>query len=402
MKLNDKRVCFASPRDGALAYSNSFYVRAAGVEKRRTRQIETRNDLLDSDEFAYSSDNGRTWSAWQETPSIFKEPRGTRRRFALPGFVDESRDQLVTIVLEGVLPDDDAMDGLKHYFLRYQISNDGGRSSVTDDLIVQDGYTPEHPFDGVRVGKNAIMIGDLGSRPIRRRDGKILVPAQTTPLGPDGEYANPGGGMSFHESVVLIGTWKDDRKISWTSSQRVRVDPNRSTRGAVEPTIIEAPDGRILMVIRGSNGGSKDRDHRIASYRWFSISHDGGQTWDDVEPWTYDDGEAFFSPSSCSQLIRHSNGEIYWLGNINPKNSTGNSPRYPLVIGRVDARTLRLIRQSLFVVDDRADGEDPSVTLSNFMAHEDRETKELILHMSRFYQATLTGDAYVYRIDVRG
>lgn len=401
MKLASKRLYFQSPHQGALIYGNSFYTRASGVEKRRTRAIETRSDLFDTDEFAYSNDNGKTWGDWQSVPSIFKEPRGTRRLWTTPGFIDPTRDRLVTFVLEGLLPADDPMDGMKHYFLRYRISEDGGRSNVTDEVIVQDGYTPDHPFDCIWVGKNSMMIGDLGSRPIRTRTGRILMPVQTTPIGPDGEYFNPGGGMTFHESAVVIGTWISERKISWTLSQRVSIDPARSTRGAIEPTIIEMPDGRILMVMRGSNGGTKDPDHRIPSYRWHSISNDGGQTWSAAEPWTYhEDGVAFFSPSSCSQLLHHSNGQYYWLGNINARNSKANSPRYPFFIGQVHPQSLKLMRQNLLKVDDRAADEDESVTLSNFMAHEDRQAGQVILHMSRFDVSTLTGDAYEYRIDV--
>jgi hypothetical protein len=402
MKLNQKRIYFRSPGQGTLVYGNSFYVRARGGEMKRTRALETRSDLFDTDEVSYSQGNGQTWSDWQNVESIIKEPSGTRRLWTTPGFVDPVRDRLVSIVLEGLLPHDDPEDGMKNYFLRYRVSEDGGRTSVVDDVIVEEGYTQENPFDGIRVGKNSIMIGDLGSRPIRtRRDGAILVPVQTTPVGPDGEYYNPGGATSFHESAVLIGHWRDDgRAIAWKLSDRVQIDVKRSSRGAIEPTILEMPDGRILMVLRGSNGGKIDPNHQIPSYRWHAISSDGGQTWGEPQPWTYSDGTPFFSPSSCSQLLHHSNGHYYWLGNINPANSTNNSPRYPLVIGQVDTVNFGLVKDSLFTVDDCAPGEDPSLTLSNFMAHEDRQTGEIVLHMSRFFASTFTGDAYQYRIGV--
>jgi hypothetical protein len=37
----------------------------------------------------------------------------------------------------------------------------------------------------------------------------------------------------------------------------------------------------------------------------------GGYTWSEPEPWTYPDGEPFFSPASMSELFTHSNGRIY-------------------------------------------------------------------------------------------
>jgi hypothetical protein len=250
------------------------------------------------------------------------------------------------------------------------------------------------------VGKNSIMLGDMGSRPIRTRAGRILIPAQTTPVGPDGEYFNPGGGYSFHEASVLIGQWTHGDRLNWKISPPVSIDPARSTRGAIEPTLAEMPDGRILMVLRGSNGGTKDPDHRIPSYRWHAVSADGGLTWSTPEPWTYTNGATFFSPSSCSQLLTHSNGRCYWLGNICKTNAKANSPRHPFVIAQVDPATLQLIESTVTLIDQCRPGEDPSLTLSNFMAHEDRQTGEILLHMSRLFTSTATGDAYVYRIAV--
>lgn len=401
MILNQKAVYLPSPRKGALVYGNSFYIRVSGGEMKRTRAVSTRSDLFDSEEVGYSSDNGISWSEWQEVPSIFKEPGGTRRQWTTPAFVDPVLDKVVTIVLEGLLPGDDALDGLTNYFLRCRISADGGRSHVTDEIIFEKGRSPDEPFDGIRIGKNSIMIGDMGSRPIRTRGGNILVPVQMTPLGPDGEYHAPAGVTSFHESAVLIGTWRaDHRSLDWKLSQRIRIDPARSSRGAIEPTILEMPDGRIGMILRGSNGGAADPNHQIPSYRWQCVSDDGGQSWSETRPWTCTDGAAFFSPSSCSQLVQHSSGRIFWLGNINSTNSVNNGPRYPFVIGEVEPEHFRLIRESIFIIDDCGPGEDPSLMLSNFMAHEDRQTKEIVLHMSRFIVSEWTGDAFQYRIGI--
>jgi hypothetical protein len=146
----------------------------------------------------------------------------------------------------------------------------------------------------------------------------------------------------------------------------------------VEPTIIEAPDRRILMVMRGSN----DTAGKIKGYRWHSISADGGRTWTSPEPWTYTGGEPFFSPSSCSRLMRHSSGALLWIGNIAPKNPRANSPRYPLYIGRVDPQSLLLDKDSLLIVDDRQEGDAEWMTLSNFYAYEDRVTREIVVQYS--------------------
>jgi hypothetical protein len=397
MKLNDKRVFYRSPGKGTLVYGNSCYVRARGVEKICRRSIEIKNDLIEATEFGRSSDNGRTWSPLLSEPVMEKTLAGMRRwAFALP-WVDPVADRLLEIANESVLPNDDALEAMERNFLRYRVSLDGGRTYAVDEVAVQKGpYTPDHPFDGVWIGKNSVMLGDLGSQPIRTRGGRILLPVQMTPIGPDGTYYNPGGGYTYHDAAVLIGRWLDGGRIEWDLSEYIRNDPARSTRGCIEPTVVQVPDGRILMVLRGSN----DAKPHLPGYRWHSVSEDEGRTWSPVRPWTYDDGAPFFSPSSMSQLLPHSNGALYWLGNICSANPKGNSPRYPLVIGEVDPARLTLIRDSIFTIDDRQPGEPEVMTLSNFCAHEDRETAEIVLHMSRWFIEDWIGHAYIYRIGV--
>ena len=38
---------------------------------------------------------------------------------------------------------------------------------------------------------------------------------------------------------------------------------------------------------------------------------------------TYADGGDFYSPSACSQLVLHSSGRLFWIGNIAPQNPNG-------------------------------------------------------------------------------
>jgi hypothetical protein len=211
-------------------------------------------------------------------------------------------------------------------------------------------------------------------------DSPLVVPVQICPLDADGKLANPAGGYTYTDAAVLVGKWQAKDRIAWDVSRRIVGDPARSARGMIEPTIAELPDGRLLMILRGSN--ARGKTHTLPSYKWQSVSADGGRTWTTPKPWTYAGGEPFYSPSSMSQLLAHSSGRVFWFGNIRPDNPNGNLPRYPLVAGEVDPRSLGLIKSSLLEIDTRKPDEG-KIELSHFRAIEDRATKEIILTVPR-------------------
>jgi hypothetical protein len=241
------------------------------------------------------------------------------------------------------------------------------------------------------------MLGDHTCQPLALRGGTILVPVSIAPLNPDGTLFNPHKALTFQDAAVLIGTWKG-RRIDWEMSELLKIDPDRSTRGLPEPTLGQLTRNRILMVMRGSN----DRKPELPSYKWYSISHDAGRSWQAAAPWTYTNGQTFFSPSACSQLLAHPNGKLYWLGNITPANPRGNRPRYPFVIGEVDQDSGLLIRDSVRMIDDKGINEDPLLTLSNFYARVDRTSGGIALHMTRLFAFSdgWEGDAMLYTIRV--
>ncbi len=142
------------------------------------------------------------------------------------------------------------------------------------------------------------------------------------------------------------------------------------------------------------------------------MSEDHGRNWSQPRPWTTTDGVAFYSPSACSQLLKHSTGRIYWIGNISDKNPRGNLPRHPLVIAEVDLGSMRLIRATSCVIDTRRDGDSEKLQVSNFFAREDRETHDILVHCSPLNRTLAQGpdgkplpvnwtaDAWLYRIRV--
>ncbi|MBN1393720.1 MAG: exo-alpha-sialidase [Pirellulales bacterium] len=398
--MKSKTLAIEASGAGAVVWAGPFCTQAQGTTLMCHSFTSYSSDIHDDWRRRFSTNNGATWSDWEAIDGMFEETsEGTLRRKYRGGFVDPATGRFVIMMLEGLLPNDNPLDGMKHWQLRYCVSDDGGQTCAVNEFVVQNGaeYTVDHPIEGVWVGQDSFMVGAPPCVPIKSQAGKILVPIAITPLGPNGDLYNPGGGYTYHDSAVLIGTWTDDMKIEWDVSERVIADPAKSTRGADEPTITEMPNGKILMVCRGSN----DVKPQLPGYKWYSVSEDGGHTWSDLAPWTFTDGDNFFSPASCSQLLKHSNGKYYWIGNVVDNNPTGNSPRYPLVIGEVDPDNLLLIEDTLVTIDELQAGENGSLQLSNFLAYEDRLNGDIVMQMTRFFpQPVRDGDSFTYRIGV--
>jgi hypothetical protein len=400
-----REVFVPSPEAGIGVMGGSYYTTPDGGNLMSVHNYTSRSDTVDAAFVRRSGDNGRTWSEPVEWPTRFDHPRGTGRRHPRGGYVDPTTGRYFVVWTEGVLPSDHPLEGMSQWKLHYSVSEDGGMTERVNEQIIHQGaeYDAVHHMPGITVGKNCLMMGDLGERPITRSDGVLLVPVQSSPVGADGEYDNPGAGFTYTDCLILMGRWKEDGSLAWTASERIVGDPSRTTRGLIEPTIAELADGSILMVMRGSN----DARPELPGYKWMARSWDGGKSWTAPEPWTDTEGRAFYSPSACSQLIPHSSGRLLWMGNICEHNPAGNRPRYPIVLGEVDLGSGLLIRDSVTVIDDRRPGEDERLTLSNFYVREDRETGDLLLHLPRFFargegrtEGGWTMDLYLYRIAI--
>ncbi|MBC8874600.1 MAG: exo-alpha-sialidase [Planctomycetes bacterium] len=355
-----------------------------------------------------SPDNGRTWQPMESGPDFDSNlPYGYRRSPHSP-WLDPVNGNILVLLncmdAPGKAPHaHEPRWQWYYYYLRYRVSTDGGRTWLFDEPIVQQGedYSPKHPIDGVYITKNCFFLGDSGSHPIRTREGTVLVPMQMPPLDPDGEgFHNPGGGWYWLDSMILIGRWTEGNRIVWDASEPIKGDGDRTARGLYEPTLAQMPDGNILCVMRGSNGGGSDRDYAWPSHKWKCVSKDGGYTWSKPELWKYADGEPFFSPASMSELFTHSNGRIYWIGNLSQGNCRANHPRWPLVIGQVDPKTYGLIRESVLVIDTKQPDE-PDVNLSHRHSHEDRETGHIIIPTTRASAGYKSRRPVLYVVEVK-
>jgi hypothetical protein len=394
-----KELFLRSPGRGTAVMAFAYYTARTGGAMMSIEQRWSRSDTVDVAFLRFSSDFGRTWSEPDPMATGEKRAGGTWRKHPRVGWVDPRTGRFIQFWLEGVLPGDNPLEGMRQWRIHCSISEGDPRKPAYEGIVVHRGreYSPDHPLPGVWLGLNSAMLGDQTCQPVPAPDGSILLPVQIAPLGPDRKLMNPGGGYTWHDSAVLHARWRGPG-LEWEMGEVIRGDPARSTRGFIEPTLAHLEGRRWMLVMRGSN----DAKPGLPSYRWISFSADGGWKWSDPAPWTYDTGEPFYSPSSCSQLLAHSGGRLFWLGNITPENPKGNRPRYPFVIGEVERRTGRLMRSSLRTIDTLQPGEDPLLTLSNFYAREDRISGEVCIHMTRLFAKPdgWEGDAMLYRIAV--
>ena len=370
--------------------ATAYYTQLSGGSMVSIEHRYSRSDTVDVAFYRNSKDHGHSWSAPIARSTGEKRPQGMLRRHPRTCIVDPVTGKFIEFWIEGILPADNPLEGMQQWNIYYKL--DG---TVHQVIHTGSEFNARHPLPGVYTGKNMVMLGDVASVPLAAKDGSILLPAIVTPLDATGKLYNPTGVYTYTDAIVLHGSWRGKR-LEWRSSEPIKGDPDRCTRGMDEPTLAALPDGRLMMVLRGSN----DKKPSLPGYKWVSYSTDGGFHWTEPKPWTYQNEEPFFSPSACSQLLRHSNGRLYWLGHISAANPRGNSPRYPVYVGEVDRTSGLLIRESLLLLDDRQPGEDAILMLYSPYAREDRQTGQIAVHLSRLFafKDGWVGDAMLYRV----
>jgi hypothetical protein len=104
-----------------------------------------------------------------------------------------------------------------------------------------------------------------------------------------------------------------------------------------------------------------------------------------------------------STLFRHSSGRYFWAGNLSAHNCEGNLPRWPLVVGEVDPRSLKVLHSSVLTVDTHRpeDKNRGRLDLSHLTLLEDRETKQIILTYPRSYNAYKSNEWATVRLALK-
>ena len=207
-----REVFVKSPGKGTAVMAFAYDTQAKGGSLVSIEQRWSRSDTIDAAYYRWSRDNGRTWTDPVRRSTGEKHPGGMLRRHPRGGYVDAGTGRFLEIWIEGILPSDDPLEGMRQWNIYYALSKDGGRTRGKVHQVIHEGreFNAQHPLPGVFTGKNAVMIGDNPSRPINLRDGSILLPVQISPLGADGQLANPGGGY----------TYTDRRYPAWAMERR--------------------------------------------------------------------------------------------------------------------------------------------------------------------------------------
>lgn len=389
--LVDKELYREHERANAAMMVSVQYVGPA-LQRREVHAHEVASDVGGDIRARWSSDNGRTWSIFVPVQSSNEVDYGgvTVWEGESVSVYDPQADVLLQAWLRQI-----AVGGLYHNFTYHRFSRDRGRTWSEPVQFRYEGgakFDPQNPLNPAYLDHNE---GYPGSNFLVMDNGDLVFALA---------HANAPGDADNNErvwrmgSVLLRGRWDEGKgAYHWEPGARVEISPEWSARGLMEPEVAQLRDGRLLVVWRTSTHGWDGSVAKRPGRKYFSISTDGGKTLAPVAEWEYDDGTSFYSPSSFHRMLRHSNGKLYWFGNISETPPQGNSPRYPLVIAEIDEEQGALKRNTVTAIDDRQPGQ-PTIQLSNFSVFEDRETQQIEMYLAGYGQNPGGADCLRYAL----
>jgi hypothetical protein len=398
--LVEKELYLKHPVPRVAPWASLNYV-GPNLNLREVRGIERESDVGEQIKARWSADNGRTWSEFipVQPSNKVNYPGVSVWEGEAAGVYDPASGLLVQLWLRQI-----EVKRVFHNFTYIRTSRGQGRTwSEPQQLRYEEGaaFDPTQPLRPDFLNHNEGYPGNnilvSGSRSLH-----VCLAHANAP----GDARNDSRPWRMG-SVCFQGRWDPTgQTYRWTAGARVEISPDVSARGLMEPEIAELKDGRLLVVWRGSTQGWDGTKARAPGRKLFSLSADHGRTLTPPAEWQYDDGSAFYSPSSFHRMIRHSvTGKLYWLGNISATPPSGNSPRYPLVIAEVDETRAALKLSTVTALDDRQPGQG-NIQFSNFSLLEDRLTHDLVLHLTTYGQELdprdwATAENYRYTVSLR-
>lgn len=390
--------------------------------------MESQSDFWDSTQERISEDNGKTWSDWTVVSHKDDQERsqGVHQLFYLEGpkiwnpihghYVSFQSQEIWVggyQAATGKFWAGDNRDMPLHAFIT--VSTETHTVIYQEMVRYQEGdeFDPENWVNPSYTLRNvAFVIGNI----IVDDNGDILFTTEVPmwycceALGKDINTVFPSKPYFPYGIIVMRGSWNGQRYI-FSHGTPIIISDLLSSRGLNEPTMAKLASGRIVVIIRGSNGKMGWDTLRLEpgtpGVKWYAWSDDGGNTFTDIMPWHFDDGEIVYSSSTFSRIYKdEQRGKHYWIGNITGYKIDGNNPRFPLNIVELDETYGTAKKETLTVIDTRREGEPETVQLSNFNLLHNRETGNLEVMLSKycqFYNPTIPNSEYkaeVWRYEI--
>lgn len=417
-----KQLLLPSPNRHTCTTDRVQYI-GQGIKKRELRTNVSESDWSDTHRERFSFDNGRTWTPWhlifKKAPEKngFIQSGGPSQGGSGP--LDPSSGMLIKRVFQRILEGDpgkaisSAWSGDRkfsdHGF--YQLSADNGDTWDEGHLLkYEDGpdFDPDNWGDPGYFRTNEMYIGGICIH-----SGGNVVIAATVPVpyrDEEDEKVEVQFPSTYREGCVagamcFVGRWDPGKKAyNWQTSNRIFLPRKVSSRGLVEIDISELKDGRLLLIMRGSNVNMDPIE--CPGRKWISTSSDGGLTWSKITDLRYDTGEPFYSPATFARTMRSAaTGKLYCFLNISNTPPVGNAPRYPLQVAEIDEEHICIKKETVTIIDNLAPGLDSTnLQLSNFGLLEDRETNQVELTVTRIGErggGENIWDADTYRYYIR-
>jgi len=360
---------------------------------KESRNIQTESDFNSISQFRYSDDNGKTWSEYVENKQYFVKD-GEKEILEVEGDIkyNSINNHIIKIVMKRVfLYEHKAVyknywdNGIRNWcdYTYIKVSKDNGQTFPYEYKLK---YEPEKDIhSNIAYFGNNIEIDKYGNIFIA-----IVAPTKNCCTLLNIDENNISKSAHLHNSVIVFkGIFNQNtNNYDFSFSLPIVIKDSLSSRGLLEPNIVLLDSGELLLECRGSNvipnGWKTKMKQNTPSYRWVSYSQDNGKTFTSPIPFTYDNNEKFYSPSSISKIIRQSStNKLFWIGNINKDIPYGNRPRYPLIICEINQKTKTLIKESCIILDQKEKNDSHLLQLSNFNVYEDRIIKNIHIEYSR-------------------
>ena len=381
-----------NPRPDTILWCWAYYVgpKLQRVEHYIEESAETGDDVHMNPRQRFSNDNGRTWTPFAKRPPITRIIDGTSiqtGRLERP-FYDPAASVVIRFHDQAVISAD-RRKVFHHVF--YDLSHDFGRTYGPPSLVRYEKGPTYDPDDILNPDYLSHNYAYPGNNTVRLSNGTLLSVLTETMVPheePDGTTKRRPLG-----SRCLIGTWMSDKKdYQWKLGKPAWIPLSVSPRALQEAQVAELRDGRVMITWRTD-----------AKRRFFGLSSDGGMTISQPAELKYNDGTRFYSPSSISYMLRHSQtGKLYFLGNVSPVPPEGNMPRYPLVIAEIDESIPAVRKNTVTLIDTRQKDESARIQLSNFSLLENRETHEVEIYLSPLsYRYNPSHPASLYEAPIR-